>query len=239
MHANNEVGTLQDIAAIGAIAREHGVVFHTDAVQSAGHVPIQVEELGVDLMSLSAHKLYGPKGVGALYVRRGRRLACLLDGGGQEKNRRSGTENVAGIAGLGAACTLAMKDLAQGEAARLSRLRDRLTTAVSERVPDTILTGHPNVRLPGLASFCFRGVDGEGIVLGMDDRGICVSTGSACSSGSLDPSHVLIAMGIDWTTARGSCRFSLGRQNTDRDVETAIDAISDTITSLRALAPAA
>lgn len=238
MHANNEVGTLQDIARIARITREHGIAFHIDAVQSAGHVPINVDALGVDLLSLSGHKLYGPQGVGALYVRRGKRLACLLDGGGQEKNRRSGTENVAGLVGLGVACGLAQRDFAQGECERLAGLRDRLIAGVMDRVADSMLTGPPTQRLPGLASFCFRGVDGEGIVLGMDDRGVCVSTGSACSSGSLDPSHVLLAMGIDWTTARGSCRFSLGRQNTEHEVDAAIDAIADTIASLRALAPA-
>ncbi len=236
IHANNEIGTLQDIAALTAVAHERGALFHTDAVQSFGHVPVNVETLGVDLLSLSGHKLHGPKGVGALYVRRGRRLQPLLDGGGQEKNRRSGTENVPGIVGLGAACALAQRDFAAGEMERVAALRDRLIAGVLEAISAVELTGDPTQRLPSLASFVVRGVEGEGLVLGMDDRGYCVSTGSACSSGSLDPSHVLIALGYEWAQARGSVRFSLGRGNSSEEIDGAITALSESVAALRALA---
>lgn len=232
MHANNEVGTLQPIEAIGAICRERGVLFHTDAVQTVGHLPIDVSGLPVDLLSMSAHKLYGPKGVGALYVRKGVKLAPLLYGGGHEKGLRSGTENVPGIVGFGAAAHAAKREMGS-EATRLALLRDHLLEELPRRLPGTIVSGHPSLRLPGLASFCIEGVEGESLLLALDEAGIAASSGSACSTGSVEPSHVLLAMGIEPDLARGHLRLSLGRENTEEDIEYLLEAVPRVTKSLR------
>ncbi|MCR4419367.1 MAG: cysteine desulfurase NifS [Clostridia bacterium] len=236
MHANNEVGTVQPIAAIGRLARERGIIFHTDAVQTAGKIPVNVEELGVDLLSLSAHKIYGPKGVGALYVRKGRRLNSLLHGGGQERNRRPGTENVPGIVGFGRAAALAKQELA-AEGKRLSALRDRLLEGVAERIPEVVITGHRERRLPNHASVCVKYVEGESLLLSLDLQGVAASSGSACTSGSLEPSHVLLAMGLPPEIAQGSLRLTLGRDNQETDVEYVLKILPPIVERLRAMSP--
>ncbi|MBM3189534.1 MAG: aminotransferase class V-fold PLP-dependent enzyme, partial [Chloroflexi bacterium] len=217
MYANNEVGTIQPLAEIGALARERGIPFHTDAVQAAGSLTLDVEALQVDLMALSGHKFYAPKGVGVLYVRQGTPLLPMQTGGGQERGLRAGTENVPYIVGLATALRLAYESL-DTEAPRLAALRDELICGVLERIPDAHLTGHPTRRLPNNASFVFAGVDGEAILLQLDLAGVAASSGSACSSGAAEPSHVLTAMGIEDRLARGSLRLSLGRENTGEDV---------------------
>jgi len=236
MHANNEIGTLEPIAEIGAICREREVVFHTDAVQTAGHVPINVREMNVDLLSLSAHKLYGPKGVGALFVRKGVRIAPLLHGGGHERGRRSSTENVPGIVGLGEAARLAAQEM-ERQTDHDCDLRDRLIEGVLESVPDTILTGHPTRRLPNNASFCIRYVEGESMLLSLDGEGIAVSSGSACTSGSLEASHVLLAIGLPHDVAHGSLRLSVGRMNDREQVARFLDVFPPIVARLRAMSP--
>ena len=235
MAANNEIGTIQPVAEIGAIARRHKILFHTDAVQAVGHIPVDVEAWNVDLLSLSAHKFQGPKGVGALYVRRPLRLPPLLHGGGQEKGRRSGTENVPGAAGMAAALKEAVDHLAQ-ESARLSALRDKLIAGLSV-LPYTRLTGHPVKRLPGTASFVFEGVEGEALLLHLDAKGICASSGSACSSASLDPSHVLLSIGLPHAIAHGSLRLSLGAENTEEDVDYILKEVPAVVAYLREMSP--
>ena len=235
MAANNEIGTIQPVAEIGAVARKHKILFHTDAVQAVGHIPVDVEVWNVDLLSLSAHKFQGPKGVGALYVRRPLRLPPLLHGGGQEKGRRSGTENVPGVIGMAAALKEAVAQL-EAEGARLSALRDRLISGLT-RLPHTRLTGDPANRLPGTASFVFEGVEGEALLLHLDARGICASSGSACSSASLDPSHVLLAIGLPHAIAHGSLRLSLGADNTDADVDAMLEAVPEVVAYLRNMSP--
>lgn len=224
MHANNEIGTLQPVHEIGAMCRDHGVLFHTDAVQTAGHVPINVQEMEADLLSLSAHKLYGPKGVGALFVRQGVALASYLHGGGQERGRRASTENVAGIVGLGEAARLARLEQAQ-EGAHTTALREAVIQGVLERVPGSLPTGHPTRRLPNSASFCLPGVDGHVLVRELDAAGFAVSSGSACTSGSSKPSHVLTALGLAPEVALGSLRVSLGRSNTREQVARFLEAL--------------
>ena len=235
MAANNEIGTIQPVAEIGAVARKHKVLFHTDAVQAVGHIPVDVEAWNVDLLSLSAHKFQGPKGVGALYVRRPLRLPPLLHGGGQEKGRRSGTENVPGVIGMAAALKEAVAHL-EAEGARLSALRDRLIDGLT-KLPYTRLTGDPDNRLPGTASFVFEGVEGEALLLHLDAKGICASSGSACSSASLDPSHVLLAIGLPHAIAHGSLRLSLGADNTDADVDAMLEAVPEVVAYLRNMSP--
>ena len=235
MAANNEIGTIQPVAEIGAVARRHKILFHTDAVQAVGHIPVDVEVWNVDLLSLSAHKFQGPKGVGALYVRRPLRLPPLLHGGGQEKGRRSGTENVPGVIGMAAALKEAV-DRLEAEGARLSALRDRLISGLT-KLPYTRLTGDPENRLPGTASFVFEGVEGEALLLHLDARGICASSGSACSSASLDPSHVLLAIGLPHAIAHGSLRLSLGADNTDADVDAILAAVPEVVAYLREMSP--
>lgn len=235
MAANNEVGTIQPVAEIGAICRRHGVLFHTDAVQAFGHMPIDVDEMQIDLLSLSAHKINGPKGVGALYIRKGLRLRPVIEGGGQEQNRRSGTENVAGIVGLGAAAQLAMETMEE-EASRLQKLAQKLTEGVL-RIPEVISTGHPVQRLPGACSFAIAAIEGESLVLYLDMEGICASTGSACSTGSLDPSHVLTAIGLSHETSHGSLRLTLGRFNTEQDVDYILEKLPQVVDRLRAMSP--
>lgn len=235
MAANNEIGTIEPIAEIGAIARQAGVLFHTDAVQAVGHIPVDVERWNCDLLSLSGHKFGGPRGVGALYVRKSLRLPPLIHGGGQEKGRRSGTENVAGAVGMAAALQQAVAHLS-AESARLTALRDRLVQGLTQ-IPCSRLTGDPVRRLPGTASFIFEGVEGEALLLHLDARGICASSGSACSSASLDPSHVLLAIGLPHEVAHGSLRLSLGADNTDADVDTLLQEVPAVVAYLRAMSP--
>ncbi len=238
MHGNNEIGTLQPIAAIGALCREAGVTFHSDAVQTVGALEIDVRVLPVDLLSVNAHKFYGPKGVGALYVRTGIRIATVQTGGGQEKGRRTGTENVAGIVGLGAAMRIAVATRA-AESARQGALRDRLIAGIAARIPDATLTGHPRERLPNNASFCFRGTQGEALVVSLDLEGFSVSSGSACTSGSTDPSHVLLALGLERDLAQASLRLTIGRDTTTADIDRLLDALPPIVARLRAASGAA
>jgi len=236
MHANNEVGTLQPIDAIGKIAKARQILFHTDAVQSVGKVPVNVDSFNVDLLSLSSHKIYGPKGVGALYVRRGTRILPLFQGGHHERRRRAGTENVPGVVGLGRACELAAENMDE-EAGKLLALMDRLQSGLERKVEDVLLNGHPTKRLPNTLNMSFAGVEGESLLLNLDMEGIAVSTGSACTSGTLEPSHVLSAMGVDPQLAQGSLRFSLGRENTEEDIDYVLAVISDIVKRLRAISP--
>jgi cysteine desulfurase len=236
MHASNEVGTIEPVDEIGKIAREAGVYLHSDAVQTVGHIPVNVDELNVDLLAISAHKLYGPKGVGALYVRKGTRLTSLIHGGGQEKKRRAGTENVPAIVGLGKAVELARHDLGE-EARRLSYLRDKLVKGLGERIDHIHLNGHPSQRLPNNVNVSVDFAEGESMVLNLDLEGICVSTGSACSSASLEPSHALLALGLSPEQAHGSLRFSLGRENNEADVERVLEVLPGIVARLRAMSP--
>ena len=235
MAANNEIGTIQPIAEIGAIARAHKVLFHTDAVQAVGHIPVDVEAWNVDLLSLSGHKFGGPKGIGALYMKKPLRLPALIQGGGQEKGRRSGTENVPGAVGMAAALKEAVDHLPE-ESARLAALRDKLIAGLS-KLPYTRLTGHPVKRLPGTASFVFEGVEGEALLLHLDAKGICASSGSACSSASLDPSHVLLSIGLPHAIAHGSLRLSLGAENTEEDVDYILKEVPAVVAYLREMSP--
>jgi len=236
MHANNEVGTVQPIAEISEIAHERGVYFHTDAVQTAGHIPVDVDELGVDLLSMSAHKLYGPKGVGALYIRKGTRIASFVHGGEQERGRRAGTENVPGIVGFGKAAELAESER-EAEATRLSGLRDRLIEGILERIDYVHLNGHPTRRLPNNVHISVEFVEGESMLLNLDLEGIAASTGSACSSGSLEPSHVLLAMGLSHELAHGSLRFTMGRWTAAGDVDRVLEVLPNVVSKLRAMSP--
>jgi cysteine desulfurase len=235
MHANNELGTLQPIEEIGRIAAEAGVTFHTDAVQSAGKVPVDVTKLGVQLLSLSAHKICGPKGVGALYVRKGLRLAPIMYGGHSERDRRAGTENVPGIAGFGKAAELAAAHLTE-EAARLAGLRDLLQQGLLERVPGARVNGGAASRTPNTCNMLFPGVESESLVIALDLRGIACSAGAACSSGATDPSHVLAAIGLSDADARGCVRLSLGSNNTAEDVEQALEIVPAVIAAHRSAA---
>ncbi len=236
MTANNEVGTIQPIAELAEVAREASVPFHTDAVQAVGKIPLDVGQLGVDLLTVSAHKFYGPKGVGALYVRAGTDVEPVQHGGHHEKGLRAGTENVPGIVGMARALELACADL-EAEAERLRGLRDRLEDELRAAVPDVRLNGHPRHRLPHLLNLSFSNVEGESMLLSLDAVGVCVSTGSACTSGTLDPSHVLVAMGIPPEVAHGSLRFSMGRQNTAEDVEFVIEQLPPIVERLRSMSP--
>ncbi len=236
MHANNEIGTLQPIARLAGIAHRHGALFHTDAVQTAGKLPIDVTALGVDLLSISAHKFNGPKGVGALWIRRGMRLVAPTTGGRQERNRRAGTENVPAIVGFGVAAELARGKLA-AEAARLEALRDRLEAGMLERVADATVNGS-GARVPNTTNISFRGVEAEALLIALDLEGIAVSTGSACSSGTLEPSHVLRAMGLTPRRAQSSIRFSLGLGNTEAEIERVLDVLPPLVAKLRALSRA-
>jgi cysteine desulfurase len=233
MMANNEVGTIEPIAAIGRICRARKIPFHVDAVQAGGALPIDVSALNVDLLSLSAHKFYGPKGTGILYVRQGMRILPQIQGGSQERGRRAGTENVAGIVGAAEALRLAYENIDEVNA-RLHSLRDRLISGVLE-IPRSRLTGHPTQRLPNNASFCFEGVEGESILLNLDLLGIAASSGSACTSGSVEPSHVLVAMGLAPEWSHGSLRLTVGRENTDEDVDKVLEILAGVIEKLRGL----
>ena len=237
MAANNEIGTIQNLKAISEIAHAHGAVFHTDAVQAIGHMHIDVQEMGIDMLSLSAHKFRGPKGIGALYVRRGIALEPLVYGGGQERGLASGTENVAGMVGLGQAIEDATGAHLDEKMGYVKKLTDRLVEGIMDTIPYTHYTGDPVNRLPGTASFVFEAIEGEGLILRLDHAGICGSTGSACSTGSLDPSHVLMAIGLPHEIAHGSLRLTLGEQNTEEDVDYLIENVAKVVEGLRAMSP--
>jgi cysteine desulfurase len=234
MHANNEIGTIQPLVEIGRLAAERDIYFHTDAVQTAGKIPIGVDELGVDLLSMSAHKLYGPKGVGALYIRRGTRIESIIQGGGHERGLRSGTENISGIVGLGRAAELSQETMSQ-EAERLARLRDRLASLVLENVKDAWINGSMTKRLPSNLNFGFKYVEGESLLLFRDSKGIAVSTGSACSSHKLEPSHVLRALGLSPEECHGSLRITMGRSNTEEDVDFVAQSIAEAVERFRGI----
>ncbi len=236
MHANSEVGTLQPIAAIGRLARERSVPFHVDAVQTFGKIPLDVDALGVDVLSFSAHKIYGPKGVAGLYVRKGTKMVSIQHGGEHERRRRAGTENVPGIVGLGKAVEVRARDM-HVEAERVTALRNRLWEGVRGRVPEVRLSGHPTERLPGTASLLVRHVESESIVLGLDLKGIGVSAGSACTSGNVEPSHVLVAMGVPLDWAMGAVRCSLGRSTTAEDIDYVIESVETVVRKLRQALP--
>lgn len=236
MFANNEVGTLQPIQEIGKLAREKGIYFHTDAVQAAGNYPINVKEYNIDLLTLSGHKFYGPKGIGALYVRRGVQIDAVQHGGGQERSLRAGTENVPGIVGLGKAAAIAKRDMTK-KIAHITALRDKLIRGLTEKVPDIKLNGHPVFRMPCSVNFSFLSVEGESLLLNLDLKGIAASSGSACTSGSLDPSHVLLAMGLPHEFTQGSLRISLGRGNTEEEIDYCLEVIPEIVKRLRSMSP--
>lgn len=237
MFANNEIGTIQPIKEIGALCREKKVLFHTDAVQAVGSVPVDVKEMNIDLLSLAGHKLYGPKGIGALYIRRGIRIDNLIHGGGQERGRRAGTENIPGVVGLGKAIELATENIEENRA-RLTVLRDKLIDGILERIPYARLNGpRGDKRLPGNSNISFEFIEGESILLSLDFEGICASSGSACTSGSLDPSHVLLAIGLPHEKAHGSLRTTLGAASTEEDVEKLLNELPPIIERLRNMSP--
>jgi cysteine desulfurase len=236
MHANSEVGTIQPVRAIGAIARERGIPFHVDAVQTFGKIPIDLDGMGIDLLSFSSHKIYGPKGVAGLWIRKGTRMVSVQHGGEHERRRRAGTENVPGIVGLGKAVEIRAREMAE-EASRLTALRDRLWDGIRAGVPDVRLNGHPTERLPGTANIAYRQVETESIVLGMDLKGIGVSAGSACTSGDVEPSYVLVAMGVPLEWAMGAVRHSLGRSTSVEDIDYVVDCVVPLVARLRAALP--
>ncbi len=236
MFANNEIGTIEPVAEIGKIAREHGILFHTDAVQAFGQVPIQVDELNIDMLSASAHKLNGPKGIGFLYIRKGIKIRSFLHGGAQERKRRAGTENVPGIVGFGKAVELALNSMEE-RAKRECELRDYLMERVLKEIPFTRVNGDRTNRLPNNVNFCFQFVEGESLLIMLDMKGICGSSGSACTSGSLDPSHVLLAIGLPHEIAHGSLRLTLGSDTTKEDMDTVVEAIKEIVTQLREMSP--
>ncbi len=236
MFANNEIGTVQDIAAIGEIAKAHKIVFHTDAVQAAGALKIDVKEMNIDMMSMSAHKLYGPKGVGALYIRSGVRPDIFLDGGAQERGRRGGTENVAGIVGFAKAMEIAMEGIEE-KAAYISTMRDYLIEKIEEKIPYIKLNGHRTQRLPNNVNFSFKFIEGEALLLSLDFKGIAASSGSACTSGSLDPSHVLLAIGLPHEIAHGSLRLTIGEETTMEDIDYVVESLVEIVDRLRKMSP--
>ena len=235
MYANNEIGTIQPIEEIGRICREKGVLFHTDAVQAAGHLPIDVTKQNIDLLSLSAHKFHGPKGVGALYARKGIPLTTLIEGGAQERGKRGGTENVPGIVGMAAALEESCRNM-EADNTKMTQLRDRLIQGLSQ-IPHSVLNGDREQRLPGNVSFCFEGIEGESLLLLLDDEGISASSGSACTSGSLDPSHVLLAIGRPHEIAHGSLRLTLSGETTQEEIDDTIEAVKQVVAYLRQMSP--
>ena len=235
MYANNEIGTIQPIAEIGALCHEHGILFHTDAVQAVGHLNIDVKAQQIDMLSLSAHKFHGPKGAGVLYSRKNIPLTTLIEGGAQERHKRAGTENIPDIMGMAAAMEDACAHLAEN-ASKIGALRDRLIQGLSE-IPHAVLNGDAEKRLPGNVHFCFEGIEGESLLLFLNDKGICASSGSACTSGSLDPSHVLLAIGRPHEIAHGSLRLSLSEETTEADIDTTIQAVKDVVSRLRSMSP--
>ena len=236
MHANSEVGTIQPIRALGAIAREADVPYLVDAVQTFGKVDVEVDAMGIDALSFSSHKIYGPKGIAGLYIRRGTKMISIQHGGEHERRRRAGTENVPGIVGLGKAVEIRARDM-RAEAERVRALRDRMWEGIRARVPDVRLNGHPTERLPGTANICYRNVESESIVLGLDLKGIAVSAGSACTAGSVEPSHVLVAMGVPHDWAMGSVRSSLCRSTTAEDVEYVVASVAEVVAKVRKAMP--
>lgn len=236
MFANNEVGTIMPIPEIAAVCHEKGVLFHTDAVQAAGHIPIDVKAMGIDMLSISGHKFHGPKGVGVLYERKGIRLPSYIIGGEQEKGRRAGTENVAGIVGLGEALELAVTNMSE-TSARMTRMRDRLIEGIESTIPEVKLNGHRTKRLPNNVNFSIKYIEGESILLMLDMAGIAASSGSACTSGSLDPSHVLLALGLTHEVAHGSVRMTLGDDTTDEDIDYVLETLPKVAHRLRAMSP--
>jgi cysteine desulfurase len=236
MYANNEIGTIEPISEISKITKNAGVYFHTDAVQAVGHIPIDVTLLGIDLLSLSAHKLYGPKGVGALFIRKGTKMVSFMHGGAQERGRRASTENVAGIVGLAKACTLAHDEMGK-ESERLIKLRDKLINRILNEIEYTRLNGHPQIRLPNNVNISFKFIEGESMCLNLDLEGICSSTGSACSSSNAEPSHVLLAINLSPQEAYGSLRFTLGRWTVEEDINRVIEVLSPIVKKLRAMSP--
>lgn len=236
MYANNEIGTIEPIAEIAELLKEKKVLFFTDAVQAVGHIPVDVKKLGVDMLSLSGHKFRAPKGVGALYIRSGVVLKGLIDGGGQERSKRGGTENVASIMGMAKALEIANEEM-QDDNARLAVLRDDLIRRITEEIPESLLTGHPTKRLPGTASFVFKYIEGESLLLMLDAEGICASTGSACSSKSLEPSHVLLSIGLPHEIAHGSLRLSLSHETTKEDVDYLVEKVKKVVQTLRNFSP--
>lgn len=238
MHANNEIGTIEPIAEISKIIKQtrKDIYFHTDAVQTVGKIPVNVNDLGVDLLSMSSHKIYGPKGVGALYIRKGTKIKNFITGGAQESQRRAGTENVPGIVGFGKAAELIGQELAE-EKVRLTRLRDKLIKGITDNISYVRLNGHPTQRLPHNVNVCFEFIEGESLLLNLDMKGICASSGSACTSGSLEPSHVLLAIGLPHEIAHGSLRLTLGRDNTEEDVDYVLKALPGIVDKLRAMSP--
>jgi cysteine desulfurase len=236
MHANNEIGTLEPIAQLGKLAKDKGIYFHTDAVQTVGHIPINVDELNLDLLSLSAHKFYGPKGVGALYIRKGTRLEIFMRGGDQERSRRASTHNIPGIVGLARAIELCQNKM-EGEIKFQSSLRDRLIKEIPVRIPEVRLNGHPRQRLPNSVNFSIKYIEGESMLLNLDLLGVACSTGSACTSSSLEPSHVLLAIGLDHETAHGSLRITLGRWTKESDIDYLLEKLPLVVQKLRAMSP--
>ncbi|MDD5528568.1 MAG: cysteine desulfurase NifS [bacterium] len=236
MHANNEVGTIEPINEIAKLANKNGIYFHTDAVQTTAKVPINVHNMGIDLFSLSAHKFYGPKGVGALFIKKGTKMDEFMHGGHQEKGMRAGTENIPGIAGLGKACELAIQNQ-YAEEERIKTLRDKLENKILNEIDEVVLNGHPTNRLAGTLNVCIKYVEGESMLLDLDSEGICASTGSACTSGSFDPSHVLVAMGVSPVTAQGALRFSIGRYTTEKDIDKVIEVLPRIVERLRKMSP--
>ena len=237
MFANNEIGTIEPVTELGEICRKHNVLFHTDGVQATGHIKIDVTKLPIDMMTMAAHKMYGPKGVGGLYVRKGLKLTPVIHGGGQELGLRSGTENTAGLVGFGMAAELAANRLVNGEIDNERRLRDKLIDGLLARIPESMLTGHRTERLPYHASLCIKYIEGEGMLLMMDAMGIGVSSGSACTSGSLEPSYVLLATGLDHATAHGSVRMTLSKDLTDEDIDYVIEQFPPIVERLRSMSP--
>lgn len=236
MHANNEIGTIEPVEEIGRIAREHQVYFHTDAVQTVGKIPVDVKSMNIDMLSMSAHKIYGPKGVGALYMAKGVRCIPMIHGGGHERGMRSSTENVVGIVGLGEAAELARERMPT-DMPHLTGLRDKLTKGVLESIEESYLNGHPSKRLPNNAHFRFAAIEGESLIMGLDAKGIAGSTGSACSSKKLEASHVLLAIGLNEVEAHGSLRLTLGRENTAGDVDYVLNALREVVGNLRSMSP--
>lgn len=236
MAANNEIGTIQPLKEIGEIAKRNGILFHTDAVQAYGHIPLDVDALGIDMLSGSGHKLYGPKGIGFLYIRKGVRIGAYVHGGAQERSRRAGTHNTPGIVGMGAAARLAAADLGENMK-KQAALRDYLIQRVLDEIPYSRLNGHPADRLPGNASFCFRFIEGESLLILLDQKGICASSGSACTSGSLDPSHVLLAIGLPHETAHGSLRLTLSEETTKEEIDVTVEELKKIVGRLRSMSP--
>ena len=236
MHANSEIGTIQPARQLGAIAHEHGIPFHMDAVQTFGKVPIDLDAFNIDMLSFSGHKIYGPKGVAGLYIRKGTKMVSIQHGGEHERRRRAGTENVAGIVGFGKAIELRGRDMVE-EGRRLTELRERLWEGLSRRIPEVRLNGHPTERVPGTCNVCFRHVESESIVLGLDLKGIGVSAGSACTSGNVEPSYVLVAMGVPVEWAMGAVRHSLGRSTTAQDIDYVVDSTEPLVAKLRSAMP--